>query len=91
MLKRTITGIGIVIVTVGFFLCKYFLDMPVFEGVFLKPVTVGDMLFDLFILIMAVIFFYVYERGFFSKLFKNKKIKNFFLSLLYNSQPPRTY
>ena len=89
MLKRTITGIGIVIVTVGFFLCKYFLDMPVFEGVFLKPVTVGDMLFDLFILIMAVISTYEYERAFSDKLLKTEKVIIFFLSLLYNSQPPR--
>lgn len=74
MLKRTITGIGIVIVTVGFFLCKYFLDMPVFEGVFLKPVTVGDMLFDLFILIMAVISTYEYERAFSDKLLKTEKV-----------------
>ncbi len=73
MLKRTITGIGIVIVTVGFFLCKYFLDMPVFEGVFLKPVTIGDMLFDLFILIMAVISTYEYERAFSDKLLKTEK------------------
>ena len=73
MLKRTITGIGIVIVTVGFFLCKYFLDMPVFEGVFLKPVTVGDMLFDLFILIMAVVSTYEYERAFSDKLLKTEK------------------
>ena len=74
MLKRTITGIGIVIVTVGFFLCKYFLDMPVFEGVFLKPVTVGDMLFDLFILIMAVVSTYEYERAFSDKLLKTEKV-----------------
>ena len=74
MLKRTITGIGIVIVTVGFFLCKYFLDMPVFEGVFLKPVTVGDMLFDLFILIMAVASTYEYERAFSDKLLKTEKV-----------------
>lgn len=74
MLKRTITGIGIVIVTVGFFLCKYFLDMPVFEGVFLKPVTVGDMLFDLFILIMAVTSTYEYERAFSDKLLKTEKV-----------------
>lgn len=74
MLKRTITGIGIVIVTVGFFLCKYFLDMPVFEGVFLKPVTIGDMLFDLFILIMAVVSTYEYERAFSDKLLKTEKI-----------------
>ena len=74
MLKRTITGIGIVIVTVGFFLCKYFLDMPVFEGVFLKPVTIGDMLFDLFILIMAVVSTYEYERAFSDKLLKNEKV-----------------
>ena len=74
MLKRTITGIGIVIVTVGFFLCKYFLDMPVFEGVFLKPVTVGDMLFDLFILIMAVASAYEYERAFSDKLLKTEKV-----------------
>lgn len=73
MLKRTITGIGIVIVTVGFFLCKYFLDMPVFEGVFLKPVTIGDMLFDLFILIMAVVSTYEYERAFSDKLLKTEK------------------
>lgn len=73
MLKRTITGIGIVIVTVGFFLCKYFLDMSVFEGVFLKPVTIGDMLFDLFILIMAVISTYEYERAFSDKLLKTEK------------------
>lgn len=73
MLKRTITGIGIVIVTVGFFLCKYFLYMPVFEGVFLKPVTIGDMLFDLFILIMAVISTYEYERAFSDKLLKTEK------------------
>lgn len=73
MLKRTITGIGIVIVTVGFFLCKYFLDMPVFEGVFLKPVTIGDMLFDLFILIMAIISTYEYERAFSDKLLKTEK------------------
>lgn len=73
MLKRTITGIGIVIVTVGFFLCKYFLDMPVFEGVFLKPVTIGDMLFDLFILIMAVISTYEYERAFSDNLLKTEK------------------
>ena len=74
MLKRTITGIGIVIVTVGFFLCKYFLDMPVFEGVFLKPVTIGDMLFDLFILIMAVVSTYEYERAFSDKLLKTEKV-----------------
>ena len=74
MLKRTITGIGIVIVTVGFFLWKYFLDMPVFEGVFLKPVTVGDMLFDLFILIMAVTSTYEYERAFSDKLLKTEKV-----------------
>lgn len=74
MLKRTITGIGIVIVTVGFFLCKYFLDMPVFEGVFLKPVTIGDMLFDLFILIMAVVSTYEYERAFPDKLLKTEKV-----------------
>ena len=74
MLKRTITGIGIVIVTVGFFLCKYFLDMPVFEGVFLKPVTVGDMLFDLYILIMAVASTYEYERAFSDKLLKTEKV-----------------
>ena len=74
MLKRTITGIGIVIVTVGFFLCKYFLDMPVFEGVFLKPVTVGDMLFDLFILIIAVASTYEYERAFSDKLLKTEKV-----------------
>ena len=74
MLKRTITGIGIVIVTVGFFLCKYFLDMPVFEGVFLKPVTVGDMLFDLFILIMAVASTYEDERAFSDKLLKTEKV-----------------
>ena len=47
MLKRTITGIGIVIVTVGFFLCKYFLTSEVLVGVFLKPITVGDLMFDL--------------------------------------------
>ena len=74
MLKRTITGIGIVIVTVGFFLCKYFLDMPVFEGVFLKPVTIGDMLFDLFILIMAVVSTYEYEWAFSDKLLKTEKV-----------------
>ena len=74
MLKRTITGIGIVIVTVGFFLCKYFLDMPVFEGVFLKPVTIGDILFDLFILIMAVVSTYEYERAFSDKLLKTEKV-----------------
>ena len=74
MLKRTITGIGIVIVTVGFFLCKYFLDMPVFEGVFLKPVTIGDMLFDLFILIMAIVSTYEYERAFSDKLLKTEKV-----------------
>lgn len=74
MLKRTITGIGIVIVTVGFFLCKYFLDMPVFEGVFLKPVTIGDMLFDLFILIMAVVSTYEYGRAFSDKLLKTEKV-----------------
>lgn len=74
MLKRTITGIGIVIVTVGFFLCKYFLDMPVFECVFLKPVTIGDMLFDLFILIMAVVSTYEYERAFSDKLLKTEKV-----------------
>ena len=74
MLKRTITGIGIVIVTVGFFLCKYFLDKPVFEGVFLKPVTIGDMLFDLFILIMAVVSTYEYERAFSDKLLKTEKV-----------------
>ena len=74
MLKRTITGIGIVIVTVGFFLCKYFLDMPVFEGVFLKTVTIGDILFDLFILIMAVVSTYEYERAISDKLLKTEKV-----------------
>lgn len=74
MLKRTITGIGIAIITVGFFLCKYFLKMTVFEGFFLKSVTVGDLLFDLFILIMAVVSTYEYERAFSDKLLKTEKI-----------------
>lgn len=73
MLKRTITGIGIIIVTVGFFLCKYFLTAEVFAGVFLKTVTVGDLLFDLFILVMAVTSTYEYERAFSDKLLKTQK------------------
>ena len=48
--------------------------MPVFEGVFLKPVTIGDMLFDLFILIMAVVSTYEYERAFSDKLLKTEKV-----------------
>lgn len=75
MLKRIITGAGIVIVTVGFFLLKYFLTTEVFAGGFLnKPITVGDLLFDLFILIMAVISTYEYERAFSDKLLKTQKI-----------------
>lgn len=73
MLKRTITGIGIVIVTVGFFLCKYFLTSAVLVGVSLKPITVGDLLFDLFILVMAVISTYEYERAFSDKLLKSQR------------------
>lgn len=74
MLKRIITGIGIVIVTVGFFLLKYFLKTEVFAGVFLKTITVGDLMFDLFILIMAVISTFEYERAFGDKLLKTQKI-----------------
>lgn len=75
MLKRIITGTGIVIVTVGFFLLKYFLTAEVMVGGFLnKPITVGDLLFDLFILIMAVISTYEYERAFSDKLLKTQKV-----------------
>lgn len=73
MLKRIITGIGIVIVTVGFFLCKYFLTSEVLVGVFLKPITVGDLMFDFFILVMAVISTYEYERAFSGRLLKKQK------------------
>ncbi len=74
MFKRILTGAGIVIVTVGFFLLKSFLTTEAFAGVFLKPVTIGDLLFDFFILVMAVTSTFEYVRAFSDRLLPNQKI-----------------
>lgn len=76
LMKRIITGTGIVIVVVAFFLCKLFLNTEAFAGtgIFFKSVSVGDVLFDMFILGMAVISTYEYVRAFSDKLLKQEKI-----------------
>lgn len=71
MLKRIITGIGIVIVTTAFFLFRAFFDETIiFTSTYYSvatKVTVGSFLFDLFILGMAMISTYEYMRAFSGK------------------------
>lgn len=71
MLKRIITGAGIVIVTAAFFLFRAFFDETiVFTSTYYSvttKVTVGSFLFDLFILGMAMISTYEYVRAFSGK------------------------
>ena len=67
MLKRIITGIGIIIVTAAFFLFREFFDAVIFTSTYysiITEVTVGSFLFDLFILGMAVISTYEYVKAF---------------------------
>ena len=67
MLKRIITGIGIVVVTAAFFLFREFFDAVIFTSTYysiITEVTVGSFLFDLFILGMAVISTYEYVKAF---------------------------
>ena len=67
MLKRIITGIGIVVVTAAFFLFREFFDAVIFTSTYYSittEVTVGSFLFDLFILGMAVISTYEYVKAF---------------------------
>lgn len=67
MLKRIITGIGIIIVTAAFFLFREFFDAVIFTSTYysiITEVTVGSFLFDLFILGMAMISTYEYVRAF---------------------------
>lgn len=70
MLKRIITGAGIVIVTAAFFLFRAFFDAVIFTTTYYSVttnVTVGSFLFDLFILGMAMISTYEYVRAFSGK------------------------
>lgn len=71
MLKRIITGAGIVIVTAAFFLFRAFFDETIiFTSTYYSvttKVTVGSFLFDLFILGMAMISTYEYVRAFSGK------------------------
>ena len=71
MLKRIITGAGIVIVTAAFFLFRAFFDETIiFTSTYYSvttKVTVGSFLFDLFILGMAMISTYEYVRVFSGK------------------------
>lgn len=77
MVKRIITGAGIVVVVAAFFLFRVFFNDVLFVSTYYDvstEITVGSLLFDLFILAIAWISTYEYARAFKDKIITSEKV-----------------